>query len=214
MSRACVDRRRWPARCKSTGAVRWSSLPLASALAVAALAPSAGCIPEDLDIVVFDERFEGQPGGQPGGPPDRQLDGRWALWYGAYTLAPTVHPAEHALVFERATALAAPMAYTVSDEYSDGAWVEYTSDCHGAPAVSLSWAGVDAWAVEVTLPTAAAGGGAFQRVYANLPPIPDATPDDWSGPVLAQLVLRADPWAGPCAIDNLRVMVSAPDDGW
>ncbi len=172
-------------------------------LALAAALGAGACLPDDSPQVVYDERFEDC------------VECRWSLLRGRYTTVETVHPAEHGLQFLEATTIATPLAITISDEFNDGHWIEYSTDCGGAPTVIVSSADVDAWNVEVVVPTGADGTpGEFERVYANLPPLLDPDPYDYDGPRLTSLILHAEPWAGPCVIDNLRVMLAAPDYGY
>lgn len=158
------------------------------------VAPALGACFEETDtVVVFDERFE---------------DPALAAWTGSAPIerVTTIHPGEHGLRLLGRGTVTAPLAVTIYDELSDGHWVEYSTDCPAAPAIGVRLAGTGGWEVIVELPTAGQPA-AFERVFANLPPLPpDAS--------LTALSLEVRDFRGACTIDNLRVAYSAPEYGW
>lgn len=157
-------------------------------------APLAGACVEDTDaVIVFDERFE---------------DPALAAWTGAAPVerVTTIHPGEHGLRFLGAGAITAPLAVTIYDELQDGQWVEYATDCPAPPAIGVRLLDGGGWEVIVELPTAGQPA-AFERVFANLPPLPPRA-------TLTALTLEVRDFRGACTIDNLRVAYSAPEYNW
>lgn len=167
------------------------SLFLLPALAVGCLQPADG-------YVMVDERFEDC------------VECRWSV-DGRIEQVTTVHPAEHGLHFLETTAMSLPINITIQDELSDGHWLEYSTNCGGAPEIWTA-PGVGGWQVLARIPMVAdAAPGAFDRVYGNLPPIGR---DLYETITMTSLTLIVESPSGPCAIDNLRLVQPEPEEGW
>lgn len=151
----------------------------------------AGCLEPEDDVLYLDERFEAVPGAP-----------RWTVT-GAVELVTTWHPAEHGLRFVTATEMVASLGITVYDEYSDGHWIEYSTNCGDAPGVRNEAQLDGTWRVVLELPV---DGGAdlatFERVHVTIPPLPAG--DGWTPTTISSLLVRAVA-GGPCVLDNLRV---------
>lgn len=159
---------------------------------------AGGCLPTADGIVVVDERFEDC------------VECRWTI-DGSVEQVASFHPGEHALRFVTPTTMTLPVTINIWDDLSDGHWLEYSSNCDGAPEL---WVAPDSagWHVFVVIPMVADGEpGGFERSYANLPPIP--RPDFTAATISAVTVTVDDP-QGPCAIDNLRIVQPAPESGY
>jgi hypothetical protein len=143
----------------------------------------AGCpLPGSEPRVIIDERFEDD------------LAARWTIT-GAYHLAATIHPAEHGLFADGPLALRAALGIVVYDQWSDGEWLEYSTDCPGAPEL-WNEGQPDGSALVVALLPMSGTPTAWRRVHASIAPVT-------AEQTLSALELRVDV-VGACAIDNLR----------
>ncbi len=163
-----------------------------------------GCWPEE-DVLLFDERFEGE------------LEARWQVSGAVGIIETAALPGEHGLVFYDVTTMTTPLSVTVYDQYSDGLWLEYTSTCGGSPLVSLAREG-SAYRIWLDLPVAQSDwrpSGEFERVRLSLPPFPT---DPWgSGPDFSIFDLTVATAGTPhvaCMIDNLRLYQPAVEYGF
>lgn len=162
------------------------------------LAVLGGCLTPEDDRVDFSEDFERC------GTCDWQVSGD-------VSVVTTVHPGEHAVRLGEGAVLghALGIGRTVgSDEdgwngnFSDGNWIEYTTDCTGTPRLALDPEGAVAVAVRVRLEGAVGDG--FVRRRLMFPPLPIDAPE---GEMITFSRLTIETGA-PCRLDNVRVMVS------
>lgn len=159
-----------------------------------------GCWPEE-DIVLLDERFEGDWGA------------RW-LVSGGVTQVETVHPGERGVIFDNETWMDVPLAATIYDTFSDGLWIEYTSTCGGAPLVTLTPEGAT-YRIRLDLPAAPSDlreDGAFELVHLSLPPT--LVDDPWGSEpdvTIDRLRVAVGYTSSDCILDNLRLMQPAVD---
>jgi hypothetical protein len=171
-----------------------------SLLPLAGLALLGGCPPPAENIIILDERFE------------EPIGARWSV-SGVVEEVETYHPAEHGAQFASATTMSIPIALTIYDELSDGNWLEYSSSCGGTPEVWRQYIAPQQYELHVALPDEAdATPAEFERVHANLPPLPGTLGGD---PASAYNRLVIEVYrGGPCIIDNLRVVQPEPESGW
>lgn len=169
---------------------------VAAVLAVlVALVPGAGCLQPLEQIILVDERFEDG------------LDA-WTVT-GEVEIVPTYHPGEHGLRFVEWAELDRAISHYIYDQFQDGNWIEYTTSCGGTPDLWLEPLPDGTQRVVVAIPTASDGTPEeFERVFVSVAPLPrsDAGPT-----ILGVLTVVAD--AGPCVIDNLRLVMPQPDNG-
>jgi hypothetical protein len=179
------------------------------ALGLAVLVPAAGCVldPED-DTVQFADDFE------------HGLDG-WAT-AGGVAVVTTYHPGEHAARLAPGASMvaqlgivrdAAPDPYDWNGGFTDGNWLEYSTECAGRPSLTLEPA------------TSPPGPSIAVRLRHDGPPADDLGRRKLMFPALPAFAVQPDPddpYDGyevtfarleviadaPCLIDNLRLMVS------
>lgn len=158
----------------------------------------AGCLTPEDDIVDFSEDFERC------GTCDWQVAGD-------VSVVTTVHPGEHAVRLGEGAGLehALGIGRTVGDaqdawsgNFTDGNWIEYTTDCTGTPRLALDPDGVVEVAVRVRLEGPAGDG--FLRRRLMFPPLPIWAGEDETITFTRLLVETG----APCRLDNVRVMVS------
>lgn len=164
-------------------------------LAILAIAVTAtGCLePGDNDIIQWSDDFEAC-----------ELCG-WRV-SGDVTRVTTYHPGEHALRLGPGTTAQHDLGidrgtddgYGYGGNFTDGNWVELSTDCAGPGGLVVVGA-ADAAQVQVTLDGRALG--AFTRHYLNFPPL-----DPTVAHRFTSLALTAG--ALPCRIDNLQVRIS------
>lgn len=179
-----------------------------------------GCLEAEDDTVQFTEDFEDG------------LD----LWgvSGEVSIVTTNHPGEHAVFL----APGASIVHAVSiirqidvddnpygEGFTDGNWIEYSSDCAGRPALALEPVtlppGTDRQ-VRIRLVIEGPPAGGFGRTKLMFPALPSfvaPAPDDddpWD-PNNPPDVRFSELYVGaraPCHVDNLRVMVSGGTLGY
>lgn len=149
---------------------------------------------------------------------------------GDVTIVTTNHPGEHAARLGVDAALSHDLAIERTlgdgdgydyggDNFSDGNWLEYSSDCTGTPGLALEPLGSD---IAIRLRLEAPAGDAFARRKVMLPAIPAAAvppdvPDDPYDPydgvsvTFRRLTIET---GAPCRLDNLRLMVSGGTLGY
>jgi hypothetical protein len=166
--------------------MRWTA-----AVTVVAL---AGCPAGSEDILWLDERFE-----------DADSLAAWTIG-GETAIVATIHPGEHAIEIRDWSSMSHPISVFVWDDFSDGEWIEYTTNCSAAPTVSLQPISDGTYHVVVDIPTEPDGDDAYERVYASVPPV--SLPATFSA-----LTLRFD-GNGPCWYDNVRFYQPANESGF
>lgn len=164
-------------------------------IAIAALGASACLGPPDNDIIQWSDDFE-------------RCDLCDWTTAGDVRRVTTYHPGEHALAL--APGARASHALSVArgtDEYSDGNWVELSTDCVGPGALGLRSVPGDGTRLALDLELDDGGLGPFARHWLNLPPLdPDA-------PVtFAELTITAG--ALGCRVDNLQLRISGGTYGY
>ncbi len=181
---------------------------------------AVGCLGYEDDQVQFGDDFETGAA-------------TWTI-AGDVTVVTTNHPGEHAARLGPGATMAHGLSImrTVADPsdqygegFSDGNWIEYTTDCSGRPALSLepltTPPGGDR-SVLVRLRLVGPPETDFARRRLMFPALPAfvAWPDDPDDPNpsdgayqirFASLVLMS---VAPCRVDNLRVMVSGGTLGY
>jgi len=170
---------------------------------------TTGCLDWEDDQVQFGEDFEGCGGCS------------WTF-EGDVTIVSTVHPGEHAARLGGGARMQHPLQIQRAvdnddvgysqDGFTDGNWLEYSSDCTGRPALALEPLGAG---VQVRLRIEGPPEHGFTRRRLMFPALPPglAPPPDWSTDPYAEpwtfmfgnLVVES---AAPCRVDNLRIMVS------
>jgi len=185
-------------------------------LLLALLLP-AGCLEPEDDRVQLAEDFEG-------------CGGCTWTFTGDIEIVTTNHPGEHAARLGAGAVLSHPLQverYVDSGEdygyqyedFSDGNWLEYSTDCGGRPGLRVDGAGSDLF-IHARLEEPP--GQPFERRKLMLPRLPagivtDPTPedpyDDYDDvPVIfRELTIEA---GAPCRIDNIRLMVSGGTLGY
>jgi hypothetical protein len=153
----------------------------------------AGCLEPREGIILVDERFEDP------------LD-EWVL-SGDAEITTTYHPGEHALRFDGPTTRQRGINVALWDEFQDGNWIEYTSDCDEAPTVRVAQRPDLTWEITLELPTAFDREG-WERIYTTVPPI---VREQYTYSQYSLFTVVAD---GGCFIDNLRLVQPEPDSGW
>jgi hypothetical protein len=164
------------------------------ALAVAA-APTLACLtPPDDDVVQWYDDFEGC----------EDLCG-WSTT-GAVTRTTTYHPGEHGLALAPGASARHPLSIARQapnqdwqEDFSDGNWVELTTDCAGPGALDLRLVGDDLYAIELTLDQR--GLERFSPHRLTFPPLPPDRPASFES-------IEVTAGALPCRIDNLQVRLS------
>lgn len=168
-------------------------MPRSAALLVLVL---AGCLEPREVIILMDERFE---------------DGlaSWTVT-GDAEIVPTIHPGEHALFFYQPTRMERPISVVVWDEFQDGNWIEYTSNCGETPAVRLDRRADLSWQIILELPLLYdEEPDQHERVFVSVPPIQR---EEYSSASYSLLTVIAP--SGGCYVDNLRLMQPQPDSGF
>lgn len=167
---------------------------------------AAGCLDWEDDQVQFGEDFEGCGG---------------CTWVpsGDFTIVTTNHPGEHAARLGAGATISHALTIErfvdlddgYNEEFSDGNWLEYSTDCQGRPGLALE---PNAGAIGIRLRLEAPSGDPFTRRKLMLPAIPpeavpaeDLDPDDYEGVsvIFNQLAIES---AAPCRLDNVRLMIS------
>jgi hypothetical protein len=174
-------------------------IAIASVVPFAVVLALGGCLDYEDDRVDFAEDFEGCGACT------------WA-WTGEVNVVTTVHSGEHAarlgtdgvmvhdLQIVRALDSESQNGWD-ADSFTDGNWIEYSTDCAGTPKLAIEWLGAD---LAVHLRLAGPAGETFERRKLMFPPLPAVDP------LLEMITFRrlTVDTAAPCRIDNLRVMVS------
>jgi hypothetical protein len=172
-----------------------------SLLLLAGLAVLGGCPPPAEDIIIVDERFE------------EPIAARWTV-SGSVQAVETYHPGEHGAQFASATTMSTPMVLAIYDELSDGNWLEYSSSCGGAPELWLVELEIEHYELHIALPHEPDDTAAeFERIHANLPPVPLPNDSSTTSPSIDRLVLEVYQ-GGPCILDNLLIVRPEPEYGW
>ncbi|MBK9036043.1 MAG: hypothetical protein IPL61_33165 [Myxococcales bacterium] len=158
-------------------------------IAIAALGASACLGPPDNDLIQWSDDFE-------------RCDLCNWVTVGDVRRVTTYHPGEHALAL--APGARAGQSFGIArgaDEYSDGNWVELSTDCVGPGALTLrALPGPDKrLALDLELDDVALGP--FARHWLNLPPVDPDVPVTF-----AELTITAG--AVPCRVDNLQIRIS------
>lgn len=176
----------------------------------------AGCLDHEDDRVQFDEGFE--------------VCGacNWTTT-GDVEIVTTNHPGEHAARLGEGAVLRAELAIqrwvdgNVDDygydqgDFSDGNWIEYSTDCGGRPLLQLLPNGTD---MAIFLRLHEPPGQPFERRKMMLPILPyswvDPTPEDPYDDEEAMVTFRSltIEAGAPCVIDNIRLMVSGGTLGY
>jgi len=174
-----------------------------------ALVSVTGCLEPEDDQVQLAEDFEG-------------CGGCTWTFTGEVSIVTTNHPGEHAARLGAGAVIAHPLQIeryvdgddygTESQDFTDGNWIEYSTDCGGRPGLRLDYAGNDLF-IRVRLE--APPDQAFGRRKLMLPKLPigpiDPTPEDPYDEennvpvVFRELTIES---GAPCRIDNIRLMVS------
>lgn len=175
-----------------------------------------GCLEAEDDVVQWSEDFETC------GTCTWTIDG-------IATVVTTNHPGEHAVELERGATLRHGLAlvrmidpdpdqgWDWGGSFTDGNWIEYSSDCPGRPALTLAAVGPAAPdAIDVTLALAGPADGRFTRWHLTFPRLPIEPPIDPEASPLERVTFRdlAITSDGRCRIDNLRIMVSGGTLGY
>lgn len=175
-------------------------------LALAALA--AGCLTPEDDVVQFVDDFEAGLA-------------TWAL-EGDVSIVTTYHPGEHAARLGPGARMshALDVRRTIGEEggwrdgFSDGNWLEYTTDCGGRPTLALEPAtSPPGPQVRIRLGLDAPPAPDLLRRKHMLPALPAFVGDgDASGEVrFTALVIEA---GARCHLDKLQLMVSGGSIGY
>lgn len=178
-----------------------------------------GCLDYEDDQIQWSEDFENGV----------------AMWNqaGDVTVVTTNHPGEHAVRLGVDASIAHGLGITrqvdtdsdpYGDGFTDGNWIEYSSDCPGRPALALEPMTTPP---ERTTPVRV-------RLVLEGPPIETFTRDRLMFPALPAFIAppEGDPWdpppdqytiqfgsllietTAPCRVDNLRIMVSGGTLGY
>jgi hypothetical protein len=163
---------------------------------------AAGCLEAEDDVVDFAEDFE------------TCLECHWNIT-GDVEIVTTVHPGEHAarlggdavlhhdIVIERA--YESDNGYP--DNFSDGNWIEFSTDCAGTPLLAIEGTASE---LRVRVRLEAPWDETFMRRRLMFPPLPGYI-DDGETVVFRHLVIET---GAPCRLDNLRLMVSGGTLGY
>jgi hypothetical protein len=190
---------------------------LACSAAVLA-ASAAGCLEIEDDTIQFSDNFE------------TAIYVSW-IWGGDIQMVTTIHPGEHAAMIGPGAWMEHALSIDrIVDEddpwgqsFSDGNWIEYTSDCVGRPALTIDPftvpPGADR-AARIRLVLDGPIDSTFARRKLMLPALPAflGPPDEpaWAEEYMIQfraLRIETAP-AAVCTIDNLHVMVSGGSLGY
>ncbi len=181
-------------------------------------ASAAGCLETEDDTIQFSDDFE------------TPIYVNW-LWGGDVQMVTTTHPGEHAAMIGPGAWMEHVLSINriVDDPddqwgqgFSDGNWIEYTTDCTGRPALAIEPftipPGADRTA-RIRLVLDGSGGGEFGRRKLMLPALPAFLgPPDEPGYEEYMIQFRAVRLeTGPaavCTIDNLHLMVSGGTLGY
>jgi hypothetical protein len=163
----------------------------------------AGCPPASDDIPIFDERFEDETA----------LRASWII-DGTVERVATIHPGEHGLRTPGPVTMTRPIEFVVWSTFWDGEWLEYSTNCPGAPEVWLEEIEPRIFLVIASLPEEEPPQQSYERIYASIPPLPVG--DEWEGtPVtLRSVTLRFETDAADCVIDNLRFYQPSTESGY
>jgi hypothetical protein len=181
---------------------------------------SSGCLDYEDDSIQFAEDFEND----------------LAMWNqaGDVTIVTTNHPGEHAVRLGVGATIARGIQITRemsgsdnpygSEGFTDGNWIEYSSDCAGRPSLALeamTTPPVQTTPVRVRLVLEGPPvEDTFTRDRLMFPALPDYVvpePDPWNEQTdsysltFGQIVVGTN---APCRVDNLRIMVSGGTLGY
>ena len=155
-------------------------------IAIAALG-SAACLGRpDNDIIQWSDDFE-----------QCDLCG-WGT-VGEVTRVSTYHPGEHALALAPGARASHSFGIVRDGPFTDGNWVELSTDCVGPGALGLRPVDTDRLAIDLALDDVEVGP--FARHRLNLPPL-----DPEASVTFVQLTVTAG--ARACRVDNLQVRIS------
>lgn len=163
-------------------------------LAALLLLTAAGCYDGEQDLLLLEEKFEDEAA----------VRAAWSSNLELF-LEETIHPAEHALMVEDTLVIRHALGKQIFDDFSDGLWLEYSSNCADGPEMWLEQQPDQSFLVVVGAGTTQTSS--FERWYTSVPPT------GFEPATLSAIEMRFD-GPGLCQIDNLRLYQPANITGF